>query len=803
MMRHITWGLAWLVLLLGVLATPAFGQTRGGVESIGFDNVYRPDCWTPMRVKILPEQSGTFQIQIYQSDLDADLPVYTRTITLTAASEGGGDQRFWAYFLPQPIDGGLLDQSRGGSTAQLQQQVKVFLADEHGRQIIALGITAPITNIEPPRSTLGPFGVPRGTKLIVAVTEGRSQPAWKEYSQSIGIMEDVYVADLRPDELPEGVRGYDAVDAIVWFDVSPPDASNPSGEAVRRAIQQYVAAGGQLVIIQSPERDATRGWGELLPVRVMGIEGQEKLDPLPEMAQARGDSRWAAEWAAVPGPFRMARGECKAGAVAEWPIHWDSGGPDTPMVARRLFGAGSVTWVAYDVGDPSLTVRARRGWPHVWDRILNWRNDTRIVDNQTPSAERDLYAAGNPKDIGPITSAGIEAPGKSRAFVGLAVVFFIVYWLVAGPGSYFYLAARARAHLSWFLFALSAIAATAVTVLMVEAVVRGDPELWHVSLVRQAWNEPAIITSRFGLYIPKSGMQDLELLDADIRFDSYISPLPIHPEYVTASPDFPPMSEYPVEVRDPGSGQRVTLSVPFRSTLKKLQARWVGPLAGTIQGQGKLGGESGQRISGTLTNATGRSLKNVFICYRNLLAGQDELLYIPAFEDRNSIDLARETDYSRTRFVAAPGETSAQAVLPDRGAAAQGSIHARWVRNWYYPLRSSGFGSVELHNDASDSYKRTIPMLSFFCRLPPAQNSPQSLDRFELLRRNARHFDISQAVSAGALVVLAESREPLPIPLLVNGDRIGGEGTTYYQFVLPLDRSAERLSEQQPESPAP
>jgi hypothetical protein len=534
----------------------------------------------------------------------------------------------------------------------------------------------------------------------------------------------------------------------------------------------------------------------------MGIEDQETLDPLPEMAQALGASPWAVEWQAVRGPFRMARCEPKAGAIAEWPIHWDSGGPDTPMVARRLFGTGSVTWVAHDIGDPSLTVRARRGWPHVWDRIFGWRNDTHIVDNATPAAARDLYAANGLKDIGPITSAGIEAPGKSRAFVGLAVVFFIVYWLVAGPGSYFYLLARARVHLSWFVFALSAIAATAVTVLMVEAVVRGDPELWHVSLVRQAWNEPAIVTSRFGLYIPKSGMQELELLDGDIRFDSYISPLPIHPEYLTASPDFPPMAEYPVEVRDPGSGQRVTLSVPFRSTLKKLQARWIGPLTGTIQGQAKLGGESGLRISGTLTNATGRSLQNVFVCYRNVPGGQDELLYIPAWEDRNSIDLARETDYSRTRFVAAPAETNAQAVLPERGTAAQGSIHARWVRNWYYLLRSSAFGSPELVNDASEKYKRTIPMLSFFCRLPPAQNSPRGLDRFELVRRNARHFDVSQAVSAGALVVLAESREPLPIPLLVDGDRVGGEGTTYYQFVLPLDRSAERLSVEASESPA-
>jgi hypothetical protein len=44
----------------------------------------------------------------------------------------------------------------------------------------------------------------------------------------------------------------------------------------------------------------------------------------------------------------------------------------------------------------------------------------------------------------------------------------------------------------------------------------------------------------------------------------------------------------------------------------------------------------------------------------------------------------------------------------------------------------------------------------------------------------------------GGLVVLAESedeRSPLPMPLEVEGDKIDGWGTTYYQFVLPLDTS--------------
>jgi hypothetical protein len=64
-------------------------------------------------------------------------------------------------------------------------------------------------------------------------------------------------------------------------------------------------------------------------------------------------------------------------------------------------------------------------------------------------------------------------------------------------------------------------------------------------------------------------------------------------------------------------------------------------------------------------------------------------------------------------------------------------------------------------------------------------------DRYELHRRSARHLDASAAVSVGHLLVLARSRtsSALPFPLHVQGDLVSGEGVTYYQFVIPMQRS--------------
>jgi hypothetical protein len=66
-----------------------------------------------------------------------------------------------------------------------------------------------------------------------------------------------------------------------------------------------------------------------------------------------------------------------------------------------------------------------------------------------------------------------------------------------------------------------------------------------------------------------------------------------------------------------------------------------------------------------------------------------------------------------------------------------------------------------------------------------------------------RRLDVSPALGAGRLIVLAESDGdgPMPIPMSVDGDSVAGEGMTYYQFVLPLDRSALNQPATQATSP--
>src|SRR5690242_2910381 len=104
-MRSILAGLLVLVSTMTALA-----QVKGEVESIGFQNLYRPNCWTPMvvRLQATSEESGTYLIQVVQEDMDRDKVLYTRPAAIEGSRPGQSarEKRFWVYFLPQPTRSG-------------------------------------------------------------------------------------------------------------------------------------------------------------------------------------------------------------------------------------------------------------------------------------------------------------------------------------------------------------------------------------------------------------------------------------------------------------------------------------------------------------------------------------------------------------------------------------------------------------------------------------------------------------------------------------------------------------------------
>lgn len=817
-MRRILAGL----LLLLCFPLCALGQAKGEVESIGFGSLYRPNVHVPMLVRVQAERSGTYQIRVVQKDLDQDHEIFKQDVSLTGSDDGRGpEQRFWMYFIPQPTDNGLPDTSRGGTLRDLQKDLKVFLCDERGRQLIQLPVTQTITNIENVQA--GPFSAPRGVKMVLAISDGAQQPVWRDYQQAIGTMEDIVFVTVRSMDLPEDVRGYEMVDAIVWLAAPLPDPSKPSDEKRYNAIQSYVRGGGHLVVCQPAQRDATASVAELLPVEVKEVAPRDNLEPLRGLATAQrdrwdqalrreaeagdpfsGTNRRRDDWALPQGPFMFARAVPKPGAVVEMAIGWNADGTDqSPYLARIGHGFGCVTWVAHDLSDPAITGRAKSGWPYVWDKVLDFNHDLLVIDNQTPEQFKNTYRAGSAVDIGHSLLAGLELKSKGQMLVSIAVVFFIAYWVVAGPGVYLYLLTRSRAQLSWFFFAFSALVATVLTVLVVKLVVRGPPEMNHVTLVRgtTGGGEPAVAISQFGLYIPRDGAQTLTLPEVSPKHVSYLVAYPRHPQHAPGDIEFPAQLPYVIPVRDGMEDGPVEIAPPFRSTLKQFSARRVGPAAGTVSGKARLSFEDDVwRFEGQVNNGTGQRLRNVYFAYYSPRDNDDYILFLPAWEKGQTVELAEFHDRA-VKFIVPSQRQEDLTNLSGRpeqkfrlrGPMGKAGSGMGWSSYWFSLLRSSSFANAtrdDLPTSEQQIY-HSFAMMSLFDRLPPMKNRTGfNADRVEVLRRGGRYLSVGKAISAGRLVVIAEGERdaPLPFPLLVNGDPVAGKGTVLFQFDLPIER---------------
>ena len=822
-MRSFLAGFFCLLLGLSPAALAQIDERKSFVESIGFNRAYRADAWVPMVVNLTSTlgEAAEYQVQVVQPDVDGDRVIYSRLITLNPNVA----QKYWVYFRPQPT--GL----EAATTAELQRMLRVRVCTRDGKELMILPLTTTLADIDPKTG----FGVRRGAKLILAVTSGAATPATNDYDPqtAYGLIEDVAFVKVAPTDLPESAIGYEMVDAVVWFDGNAAELT-ASGSRKLQAMQEWVRQGGQLIVCHPDESYRIEPFADMLPVHLKGLDNKPvanvvsryDLEPLHRLATAplklaAGNIQAktvADRWANMleQGPFRVARAPLKGDAVVDEWVEWSekANGGRTPYIARNAYGLGAVTWVAQDLGDRILTGPNSSGWPHVWDKVFGWKNNTVLikpVDQRERMAnwgkELDDWGAGQLADLGGVFLGATDHKGKAGAYVFLVILFFVGYWIIAGPGSYLFLAGKGQRQLSWAIFAVAGLAATVLTVGVVKLVLRGEPEVKHVSVVRFAAGLPTVVDSRIGLYIPRDGRERIALKDVSPDSASYLTPLAIHPQHLGNPATFSDTKEYAIPVRDVSGTEPVEVEIPYRNTLKKIQTHWVGTLAEGIHGApGLVAQESvdiGRErkagvIEGRLTNKTGHDLKHVLIGFRfqEAEAGNpipqdvDIVLYVPSWKKDQTLDLLTTYADAELLIDRTFGDYSTGgATRPIRGPL--GGPNS-WGEFWLKYIKSR-LGNDGLYNDSSSSVRQTVPVMTFFDRIPPLKNLPyMNYTRAELMRRGGRAVNLSHALAAGNLVILAEVRDaPLPFPLEVDGSKMTGQGTVYYQACLPLkNRSA-------------
>jgi hypothetical protein len=787
------WFLAGIIHL--VLIATAFAGVSGKVESIGFASYMRADCWTPLLIQIQSDESTaqTFSLQVVQLDLDGDEVVYTRPLTVNP-----GTQSVWTYFKPQSSRNGL-PVAGLGTSSDLSKVLRVYVATEDGSKRLAQIDTGKVL----PQAlgsgswesiTVGQRTIRTAQKLVLIVGD---RPNFREYSSSTlqieGANETLVEVGQTVSKLPDNPIGYDAVDAVIW---TTADATRLDAQQFR-ALRQYVRGGGKLVCVQSGEVGVLGKFEEMLPVTLGGTDdwspaslASTKFASILLQGKRVFDEAGNTidPFAGIGLPLRIGRATPKDDAVVgAWEYEGES---RRPLIVRHMYGLGSVSWVALNVADASLT-RITTGWPNFWQSVFDWKQTLQLRAQMSERQRKDTfedYDTRGVRDLGFTYTNGLNLASRTSALVSIAFVVFIGYWIVAGPATYFVLAARKQTHLSWFVYGAVAIAAVVLTLGVVRLMLGGSAEIRHVSMVR-VWcgggDQPARVATRVGVYLPQDRSATPIAIERGAPSTiATLTPLAIDPRFVKRQSE-PRDSRYSVPIPSEDV-EETLLEVPFRSTLKKLEADWAGA-AGRISGSPILGAEASSLVGGLLSNDTGQLLNNVLIAFRYPLANGDTLdyvMYAKTWESGKILDLQQLWKNADPKLEIQNGRPA----LPLNRDFSRGRLsHAlEWLAS---DLRSGMVVPERAYDDSESGYRRSFPLVSLFDASPAMVNSPQSSDRVDLHRSGVRQWDISHALACGEMVVLGTtSGSPLPMPLTVDGASPAGFGTTLWQFVVPLDR---------------
>lgn len=782
--RTMRWLLAFLAAI--VLTAPAFAGVSGRVSSIGFQSFIRNDEWVPIVVQTTSDEPAphTFDLQVVQTDLDGDEVVYTRPgLTINP-----GTQTFRTFFRPETINGGL-PASGSEAASEFGKRLRVFLFDPAtGKRTVRLGVSG----AAPQALESAPMPTNIGQKLLLVV--GRS-PNVSEFDPGrerlMGLAELCYFVRVDPNRLPENALAYGAVDAVVWTDADAAKLSLPQQTAIR----QFVQRGGTLVIIQTADASRLTAFDDLLPVKRVSTTTWEEREPLHSILTPPGQplpldrtGRIADTWESATPPFRMADAQAVdeltiVDAWTTWPDKHTS-----PLIARRLFGLGCVAWLAQDISDPSLAA-VDFGWPRLWERLLDWRDSDLTFADTVPAAAADRtklkFQIDNNRDLAASFLAGLEPTGLSATKLTIAFAFFVVYWLLAGPVSYFVLAAKRRVTMSWFVYGAIAAVAAALTVLIAQVVLRGSPQVKHLSMVRVRNDLPdlARVVSRLGIYLPKDTRAEVSIPQPADAPPAGVTPFGGDPRNNVSPRD----SSYSITLSGEVDQASVSVGIPFRSTLKKLNLDWTGKTAGGIGGRPKWI-DTDAPLDGRLSNDTGADLTDVILIFRHADPSRSDLVIaMPHWKDGRTLELATLWKSAESKLIELP---SKRIGLPLFGGGKV--MRGNWndAVTWLYEdLRISTL-SGNAWDDHSQNYPRSFPLASLFGRCAPMTNYANDLTRVDIRRSGLRTWDASPAVAAGALVVIGKSDGPLPAPLTVDGETPAGDGKIFFQAIVPIDRSA-------------
>ncbi|MCA9295803.1 MAG: hypothetical protein KC983_04785, partial [Phycisphaerales bacterium] len=814
-----------LVVVPGAMAQT--GEITINLDQLGVGGVLRPGDMTGMRLSVESRRPDAVNVWVQWEvrNADGDIGEYGRTLTINPGSSTNST-RFWLY---APLSPNL----RGDTTWTVG--VYEMVDGVRGQRLAETLLSPPNPGSIAPAdiSLIAVLGTSRGNLdgLSLRGQQGAMPIASHEETRT--------AAGIGVAEAPDYWWGWSTYEAIYWGDAV---AAPPTGLVDDRAtaLVDWIARGGHLIINLPASGNPwalgvpgpiTRELERLLPgyertksgIRPAIPETREAIPlsrVLPQLAKSGYESALG-DLVRQPVTMRVFRDSTTGFDVIDnhyQPLIATDAGE--VFVIQRTYGRGQITVIGLDLSQPVLASNGLPQGDAFWNRILGRRADTptRSEYDAIEAARMHVrgfnvteYALGR----GDAVVSAINQSQQAGVGLLLALVLFIVYWLVAGPGAYFALKSYKQSKHSWLAFALASIVFTGIAWAAVTVIPNRHLNIKHLTILdhiaqpswdqRDTLEEPQMqtATSYISIYNPTYNDTVLTINSADPPQHDLLIPYS-PPRSITQ--EFPNAARFRVDCA-PGQDTPAELELPSRSTSTLVKARWRGNL--TSEWGGLISEDptdpvrteevidpntlqSRRVLRGTLLHDLPRDLEDVSIIWiddrRQRTPGylREGSTYAPwrkAIDSGAMLNVGHDTTESKW----AP-KTPLTLEFPDRSTLEQ------TLKN--LSLQSANQYGLNMTGTVSESARRTmLAMLSFYHQLEPPSYHKTSATESDsgreswFYRVDGRELDLSVWFNRPCLIVIGYLRNTeIPIPLRIgDSDEVpDGTGVTMVRWILPL-----------------
>lgn len=445
----------WLSILFVLPSLLAFSPPPQNEDitidvDFGYDNYYRANEWTPLRITVQSEVSidGFLRVSVPNGN-DAIDSIYQTPLKIDRRS---GSATLFVHIVP-------LELSREFTIEVIQRSDGRILATNTVRTV----------NIK--RMTLRDMLYVVVTESITDTINMTNLPIGRGDSQQ---------ANLSISELPDSAVALETIDVLVFFDADTGSLTIPQ----RNAIKNWVYGGGHLIVHTGQNWNrTTAGLNDLLPTTVSSTVTLEDVSSLGAYLSFPDDiltEHTASIASNTPKPNAQVLAKVD----------------DVPLLVRQELGAGLVDFIAFDpLTEPFSSYDAL---PRLWFELTanarlqpSWHDG--VLNMNT--AERAVRIESN-----------FEFPPVMQL-----LGFLGVYVVLIGPLNYLVLSRLKRPEFAWFTIPILIVGFTTVAYFAGFNLRGDDPSVNHVSVV-QVWanSDVAQIDSAVGIFSPRRTTYDVE-----------------------------------------------------------------------------------------------------------------------------------------------------------------------------------------------------------------------------------------------------------------------------------------------------